>query len=115
MSENSFNTTTATEIELYKRLRALEDVAVTLLQEKDPHTLLKLIVQKAMDILLCDGGSLYLKSDNDDLIFEVALNNSTKMDFKKQTISGTAEALSTFCFNNVQSVNVNQTIEQNPF
>ena len=106
MSENSYNTTTATEIELYKRLRALEDVAVTLLREKDPHVLLKLIVQKAMDILLCDGGSLYLKSDNDDLIFEVSLNNSSEIDFTKQKISGSAEALSMFCFNNVQSVNV---------
>ncbi len=55
--------------------KKLLDVSLALSNEKDDEALLELILTEAMDIACCDGGTLYIKQDN-QLFFRVMITRS---------------------------------------
>ncbi len=56
-------------------LRNILDVSIALCAEKNPDTLLNLILNVAMNITNCDAGTLYIKNDN-NLLFKVMITRS---------------------------------------
>ena len=69
-----------------RRLKALQRIAVELMNTQSSRQVLSLIVEQAVDLLHCDAGSLFLRHDERDLVFEVAINRSIQFDFEKSQI-----------------------------
>ena len=57
-------------------LRELNEIGIALSAEKDHDRLLELILTKAMEITNADGGTLYSRTDDDHLKFEILHNHS---------------------------------------
>jgi HD-GYP domain-containing protein (c-di-GMP phosphodiesterase class II) len=57
-------------------LRELNEIGIALSAEKDHARLLELILVKAMEITNADGGTLYSRTDDDHLKFEILHNHS---------------------------------------
>ena len=57
-------------------LRELNEIGIALSAEKDHDRLLELILVKAMEITNADGGTLYTRSDDQRLNFEILHNRS---------------------------------------
>jgi HD-GYP domain-containing protein (c-di-GMP phosphodiesterase class II) len=57
-------------------LRELNEIGIALSAEKDHARLLETILVKAMEITNADGGTLYSRTDDDHLKFEILHNNS---------------------------------------
>ena len=94
--------------ELIELFETLQDVSTALLKEEQPQRLLPLIVEKAMEIVDADGGSLYLKGTGDILNFEVLKNNSFKADgVDLEPIPLSTKAICTQCFHTLESLNIN--------
>jgi len=70
---------------LQERIEALQDVSVEILSPRPLHETLVTIVRRAVDLLVCDAGSLYLKS-GEQLFFEVALNDSLLVDYERHPV-----------------------------
>lgn len=88
----------AADSELRSRLEALQEIALELLRERDPHGILELILNRALELLICDAGSLYLKRGKDHLMFEVALNRSIELSLEKRVIDVNDKSIAAFCF-----------------
>ncbi len=67
-------------------LRELNKIGIALSAEKDHARLLELILVKAMEITNADGGTLYSRTDDDHLKFEILHNRS--LDIHKGGTSG---------------------------
>ncbi len=67
------NTITST---LLNRLRQLNAIGVALSAEKDNERLLERILGSAKELTNSDGGTLYLRTDDDHLKFEIMLTDS---------------------------------------
>lgn len=67
-----------------ERLAALQHIAVELIETTDYKELLSKIVHKAVQLLHCDAASLYLKHDEQSMVFELAINLSLEIDFEKK-------------------------------
>ena len=80
------------------RLEALQEIALELLRERDPHNVLELILKHALNLLICDAGSLYLKRGQDKLMFEVAMNKSIKLSLEKRVLNVEGKSIATFCY-----------------
>lgn len=107
-----------TKDELAERLSVIQEISVDLLKEKDPHNLLELIVTNALRIMVCDSGSLYLRGEEDHLIFEVAKNSSVNFEFKKFTLPTDNKGVAVYTFNEDRFVNVEDVYklpEESPF
>lgn len=70
---------------LEERIEALQDVSVEILSPRPLHETLVTIVRRAVDLVVCDAGSLYLK-DGQQLFFEVALNDSLLIDYERHPV-----------------------------
>ena len=57
-------------------VKELNELGAALSSEPDSVRLMELIVQKAMDLTNADGGTLYIKTPDDKLKFEILKNNS---------------------------------------
>ncbi len=68
------------------RYEALQKIAAELIQPSNHSSTLARIVNYAVDLMCCDGGSLYLKSEK-ELVFEVAVNKSIVPEFRTQRVS----------------------------
>ncbi len=66
----------ATTSTLLKRLRRLNTIGVALSAEKDNGRLLERILESAKELTNADGGTLYLRTDDDHLKFEIMLTES---------------------------------------
>ena len=53
----------------------LLDIGIALSAEKDPNRLLRTILEAAMDITCCDGGTLYILN-RDELVFKIMITRS---------------------------------------
>jgi HD-GYP domain-containing protein (c-di-GMP phosphodiesterase class II) len=84
--------------ELRERLKVLQEISVELMTARHLHETLSLIVNKAVDLLLCDAGSLYLTASEDSLSFEVAVNRSIKFDFERSTLPLSSPALASYAY-----------------
>jgi HD-GYP domain-containing protein (c-di-GMP phosphodiesterase class II) len=60
-------------------LRELNKIGIALSAEKDHNRLLELILVKAMEITNADGGTLYSRTDDQHLKFEILHNRSLKI------------------------------------
>ncbi len=101
-AQRKYTKTTAKQLE--RRLHALQEIAVELMAQKDPHALLNILVEKAMNLLYCDACSLYLRYDESSLIFQVARNQSISIPFQERLIPLTSQTLATHCFNKLDSI-----------
>ncbi len=61
---------------LLERLRRLNDIGVALSAEGSTERLLERILESARELTNADGGTLYLRGDEDSLHFEIMLNDS---------------------------------------
>lgn len=61
---------------LLERLRRLNDIGVALSAEGSTERLLERILESAKELTNADGGTLYLRGDEDSLYFEIMLNES---------------------------------------
>lgn len=85
--------------QLAARLRALEEVSVELIRTHNPNEILPTIVNKAIDLFVCDGGSLYLKGEGENLFFEVAVNRSKPLgELKRKLIPLGDRGLASYTF-----------------
>ncbi len=57
-------------------LRELNEIGIALSAEKDHNRLLELILVKAMELTNADGGTLYTRTDDQKLKFEILYNRS---------------------------------------
>ena len=62
-----------TALELIKKL---SQVGIALSAEKDNARLMELILQSAKEVTNADGGTLYIRTEDDKLIFEIMLTDS---------------------------------------
>jgi HD-GYP domain-containing protein (c-di-GMP phosphodiesterase class II) len=62
--------------DLLNRLHALNNIGVALTSETDGTRLLERILQAARGLTFADGGTLYTKTDDDHLKFEIMLSDS---------------------------------------
>jgi HD-GYP domain-containing protein (c-di-GMP phosphodiesterase class II) len=60
----------------FQRLKTLLKVGVALSAEKDGTRLLEMILQEAKRIAFADGGTLYIRTDDDKLQFKIMLNDT---------------------------------------
>jgi HD-GYP domain-containing protein (c-di-GMP phosphodiesterase class II) len=96
-----------TRRDIDKRFQVLQEMAVELIQATAQHDLLTLIVNKAMDLMGCDGGSLYLVSGPNELTFEVALNRTISVDFERTHLSADGPSVAAHVFRtNTEGVRV---------
>ena len=65
--------TAPTSLEL---IRKLSQVGIALSSEKDNARLMELILQSAKEVTNADGGTLYTRTEDDKLIFEIMLTES---------------------------------------
>jgi len=65
--------------DLLSRLKTLHKISVALSAEKDSTRLLEMILQEAKDIALADGGTLYTRTEDNNLKFEIMLNDTLKL------------------------------------
>lgn len=65
-----------TKIDFSKLLKEITDIGTALSAEKDHTRLLEMILQKARQLTHADGGSLYSRTDENRLKFEIILNES---------------------------------------
>ena len=59
---------------------------------------LSLIVRKASDLLMSDAASLYIRQSDEEISFEVAINNSLVIDFQRQSMGTGGRGLAAFVF-----------------
>jgi len=64
------------KIDFSKLLKEITDIGTALSAEKDHNRLLEIILQKARQLTGADGGSLYIRTDDNKLKFEIILNLS---------------------------------------
>jgi len=62
--------------DLLIRLKSLNEIGIALSAEKDSTRLLEMILEKAMSLTLADGGTLYTRTSDDKLKFEILLTDS---------------------------------------
>jgi HD-GYP domain-containing protein (c-di-GMP phosphodiesterase class II) len=104
--------------DLLKRYEALQAMAIDLMQVKKPRELLSLILNRASDLLSCDAGSLYIKHNDQELIFEVAVNRSIRVDLERRIIPMDAPGLATHSFRSGQALSISDVYaldETKPF
>lgn len=64
------------KVDFSSLLKELTDIGVALSVEKDHGRLLEMILMKAMEVTNADGGSLYTRTDDNRLKFEIMLTKS---------------------------------------
>lgn len=90
--------------DLARRLEALQEVVADMITIRNPRQLLTTILNRAVDLLVCDAGSLYIKHSDQELIFEVAINRSMSLDLERKVIDAGAPGLATYCYRTGESL-----------
>lgn len=91
---------------LMSRLEALQSVAAELIRSQNAYDLLSLIVNKAVDLLVCDAGSLYLAHNESTLAFEVAVNRTIAINFERRLISTSGTGIAAYCFRSGKTLRI---------
>lgn len=93
--------------QLEARLHALEEVSVELIRTHNPSEILPTIVNKAIDLFVCDGGSLYLKGEGENLFFEVAVNRTKPLgDLQRKLIPLSDRGLASYTFRSGKALRI---------
>ncbi len=95
-----------TKIKHNERLAALQHIAVELIETADYKELLSKIVHKSIKLLDCDAASLYLKHDEKSMVFELAINQSLKIDFEKKVTPLSDTGIAAYSFKKNKIVRV---------
>ncbi len=66
-------------LDQFSRLKSLLKVSIALSAEKDPTRLLEMILKEAKKIAVADGGTLYTRTDDNKLKFEIMLNDTLNL------------------------------------
>ncbi len=66
-------------LDQFSRLKSLLKVSIALSAEKDTTRLLEMILQEAKKIAVADGGTLYIRTDDNRLKFEIMLNDTLNL------------------------------------
>lgn len=77
---------------------ALQEVAVQLIASTTQGDLLKFIVHKAVELLECDAGTLYLKRDANTAEFAVTVNHSVAYDFERDIVPISGSGIAAYVF-----------------
>ena len=77
---------------------ALQEVAVQLIASTTQGNLLKFIVHKAVELLECDAGTLYLKRDANTAEFAVTVNHSVAYDFERDIVPISGSGIAAYVF-----------------
>ena len=64
------------KVDFSKLLEELTNIGISLSAEKDHSRLLERILRKAMELTNADGGTLYTRTDDDRLQFEIMITQS---------------------------------------
>lgn len=73
---------------LAQRLSALQEISIELMAAGSPESLRRLMVEKAMKLIVCDAASLFLKAESADVLeFEVAINKTVKTNLELDDIN----------------------------
>ena len=88
--------------DLIDRMDVLQEVAVKLLSGESRESVMTFLMQKAMELCPCDGGTLYLlNTDNDKLNFEVMINSTfPNQSFHSFAIPLKVKSIATYSFVN---------------
>jgi HD-GYP domain-containing protein (c-di-GMP phosphodiesterase class II) len=105
MSNDVYNSTLA------ERLAGLQEISLELVSAKDTSSILKLVTSRAMDLLNCDAGSLYLKEKEESLSFEVALNRSIQFNFERRSIPISKSSIASTVYHTGVSLNIADAYE----
>jgi HD-GYP domain-containing protein (c-di-GMP phosphodiesterase class II) len=89
-----------------ERLQALQDISVGLIEAGASTHLLRDILEKSLNLLNCDAGSLYLKKDDAHLMFEVSVNRTLDFEFEKATIPITPHGLASYVFRSGETLKI---------
>ena len=100
--------------DLSRRLSALQDISLGLGGVGGGEGFLGAIVEKASELLGCDGGSLYLTHDHEHLVFEVAINKSIAFEFRKALVPLSHTGLATYCYKTGATLNVSDVYKLSP-
>ena len=96
---------------LADRLAGLQEISLELVNAKDTHSILQLVVARAMELLSCDAGSIYLRERGETLSFEVALNKSIIFDFQRKSIPLSRRSLAQTVYLSGQSLNISDAYD----
>ena len=66
-------------LDQFSRLKSLLKVSIALSAEKNPTRLLEMILKEAKKIAVADGGTLYTRTDDNKLKFEIMLNDTLNL------------------------------------
>ncbi len=91
----------------HEKLQVLQEVAIELMNSHDLKKTLQMIVNKAVDLLICDAGSLFVKHNDQNLIFEFAVNRSIQFEFKKHIIPINGKGLAAYSFRTGRELLIN--------
>ncbi|MCB9254248.1 MAG: HD domain-containing protein [Bdellovibrionaceae bacterium] len=89
-----------------ERFEQLQRVAVALMEPGSPGQVLYRIVDNAVHLLRCDGGSIYLKKNDYELEFEVAINQTIDVAFEKRAIPIDGESVAAFCYRKKKALKI---------
>ncbi len=76
----------------------MQEVAVQLIASTTQGNLLKFIVHKAVELLDCDAGTLYIKRDARTAEFAVTVNHSVKYDFEHDLVPTLGSGIAAYVF-----------------
>ena len=92
---------------IYDRLKAIQEIALDLVKEKDPNQVLKTIISKAVELMICDAGSIYVKHEDNQLMFVSAINHSVETDLEKKLVPLDYKGLAVYSFMNSKPLSIN--------
>lgn len=76
------------------------------MKPRSEEGILRLIVEKAIDLMVCDGGSVYLVHNEKELFFELAINRSIRFKSARRSLPVGETSLAAHVFRTGQSLNV---------
>ncbi len=92
--------------QIQERLQALQEISAELMTTRHLRDTLALIVNKAVDLLVCDAGSVYLSQEPGSLTFEVAINRSTEFSFERHQVPIEGHGLASHVYRSGQSLRI---------
>ncbi len=92
---------------LAQRLSALQEISIELMAEGTPEGLRRLVVEKAMKLIVCDGASLFLKAESADVLeFEIALNQTLKASLELDDINTDSSSMVAMVYRSGQPLRI---------
>lgn len=88
------------------KLEALQQATVDLIQIRDPRQLLTTIVNRAVDLLVCDAGSLYIRHSDRELVFEISVNRYMTVDLERRIVPSDSNGVAMYSYRKGETVSI---------